>query len=103
MIVDVYHRSVNEELRAGRAPNVPNLRNFFPSLPHFSPFIQIINVINNHWTTISNMKASREGSVHYMTICVLHVLVPTPRNRCDVMNMHNLKDCGLFAIACATE
>ena len=88
----------------------------------FLQYIQILH-IQNHWVTVSNMKVPGDG---YFTECaciydnLYHASVAANTKvqicsfvrpkavemRFDLMNIQpqdNLNDCGVYAIACATE
>ena len=94
----------------------------FPPVPQNSSFIQLLHVANCHWITASNIDI--RGKTYYNdAVCVYdsgiaHVSFSTKETICqfmkprcdallfDVMNIQpqpNLNDCGLFALACATE
>ena len=84
--------------------------------------IQILHVDGNHWILVSNIR-SLDGGVCYNSVCIYDSLktsisLDTKKQICslvkpkeaqfifDVLNVQyqtNLSDCGLFAIAFATE
>ena len=95
----------------------------FPVVPPNSPFIQILHVNNNHWITVSNIidvtkKTHKIDAVRIYDSLYLQISLGTKEDICsflrppkktlmfDVMNIKaqpNSNDCGIFAIACATE
>ena len=100
--------------------------NLFSALPPYTPFIQILHVANSHWITTTNI--SQNGEHYFDTVCLYDSMVvgssacsPSivryvcsffkPPRKCrairfDTMNIagqKNSSDCGLHAIACATE
>ena len=95
----------------------------FPPLPTSScRFIQILNVANTHWIVASNVNVHTD-SYYQDSVCIYdsgvfpvsdtikkticQFLKPTPDVfSFDLMNIQpqtNGNDCGLFAVACATE
>ena len=94
---------------------------FSPVCP-YNKFIQILHVDGNHWILVSNIR-SLDGGVCYNSVCIYDSLktsisLDTKKQICslvkpkeaqfifDVLNVQhqtNLSDCGLFAIAFATE
>lgn len=94
----------------------------FP-VPQGKPFIQPVHVQDNHWITVSNIDVKQKS--HYRDgVCVYdsglgpHISKSTKEIICqfvkptseylifDTINIQsqpNLSDCGLYAIACATE
>ena len=95
----------------------------FPPIPHGESFIQILHVHNNHWVTVSNIDI-KENTLYRNAICIYDsatspristsmkevicqfVKPKTEYLLFDTMNIQaqpNLNDCGLYAIACATE
>ena len=97
----------------------------FPPIPQGTPFIQILHVSDNHWITVSNINIKLSKTAHsqdsvsvYDSGCSSTISLETKELICgffksnkdvllfEVMNVHtqpNLTDCGLFAIAFATE
>ena len=97
----------------------------FSAIPPYTPFIQILHVANSHWITTTNI--SQNGEHHADTVCLYDSMAvgssasPSvvryicsffkPPSKCkavrfDTMNIagqKNSSDCGLHAIACATE
>ena len=84
-------------------------------------FIQILNINGNHWITVSNIHqevAERNTIYMYDSMLPSRINIGTKRQICslmkppaktlsiflvDVMAQPNLYDCGVFAIANATE
>ena len=94
----------------------------FPVIPSNSPFIQILNVSSSHWVAISNMDVGRNthhnDAVGVYDSLFLKVTLATKQDVCSflrplrktlIFDIKNIKaqpnshDCGLYAIACATE
>ena len=95
----------------------------FPPLPNCScKFVQVLNVANSHWIVASNINVRAQS--HYSnSVCIYDsgfypVSLSVKRDICqfwkpkpdaiffDLMNIQtqpNANDCGVFAIACATE
>ena len=94
----------------------------FDVLPYHSPFIQILNIENRHWVTVSNiltlgkhsndkvylfdsMRPSKVAPILKEQLCSfikpgvdeLDIMIV------DVQQQNNSYDCGLFALAYATE
>ena len=100
-------------------------KELFPAVPPYTQFIQILNTCNSHWFTLSNVDLARNSQYNdivliydsafasrvrmsldiQMAIC--SILRPQPDiinfDVVDVQNQPNGSDCGLFAIAFATE
>ena len=96
--------------------------NLFPKLPADCKYVQILNVSGCHWATVSNMKVPGDG-IFWDSTCIYDSLFSSVSNdtmnqicsfvlpkcssmRFDLMNtqiQENVNDCGLFAIAYATE
>ena len=97
----------------------------FPCLPPNSAFVQVLHVAGSHWITTSNID-SRQNTYYRDTVSIYdsalasRVSASTKQTICqflkpiascdvllfDIMNIQtqpNLNDCGLFALACATE
>ena len=98
-------------------------KQLFKPLPPRAPFIQIINVAKCHWIVASNVDV-RDGGCYSDVVCIYDSGRPTHISgslkkmicsffkctydtlRFDVMNVQaqpNGYDCGVYAIACATE
>ena len=95
----------------------------FPRIPQGAPFVQILHVSNNHWITVSNIKQGTHTPYPdvvrvYDSGWSPNISLETKELICnflkpekdviffDIMNVHaqpNLTDCGLFAVAFATE
>jgi hypothetical protein len=96
----------------------------FPTIPQGAPFVQV-HVSNNHWITVSNINIHLGKTAPYQdSVCVYdsgwspNLSLKIKELICgfikpqkdvllfDIMNVHaqpNLTDCGLFAVAFATE
>ena len=90
----------------------------FSEVPPFSPYIQILHTGECHWVTTSNVNV-HYGSCFQDTVGLYDSGKPTSIHsdvkecvfikcrgdilRFDIMNEPNANDCGLHAIACATE
>ena len=93
----------------------------FSPVPPCQKFIQILHVDGNHWILVSNIKM--DGNIAMDSVCIydslkVSISLDTKKQICsllqpqgmqltlDLMNVQhqtNLSDCGLFAIAFATE
>ena len=93
----------------------------FPTIPPYMKYIQILHVDGNHWNVVSNIQS--DGGVFTNSVCIydslyMHVALDTKKQICsfvrpknneftfDIANTQhqtNSSDCGLFAIAFATE
>ena len=94
-------------------------KELFPAIPPNSHFIQILHVNGSHWICVSNVNAIELDTVMvYDSGCPSHVPVTIQMAVCsilrpqsdmmnfDIVNVQcqpNGSDCGLFAIAFATE
>ena len=92
----------------------------FPYLPPNSAFVQVLHVAGSHWITTSNID-SRQNTHYRDTVSIYdsalaprvsastkQTICPFLKPSCDVllfdiMNIQTQPDCGLFALACATE
>ena len=94
----------------------------FPPLPPNSSFVQVMHVANCHYIVASNINV-RENTHYTDTVCIYDsglypVTLSVKQDICqfmkpksdtirfDLMNIQsqpNSYDCGVFAIACATE
>ena len=98
-------------------------KGMFHPVPSNSPYVQILHTDGCHWVVVSNMN-THDGSYHTDTVCVYDsgrsctVSLATKRAICsfvqpksDSLHFHlmnvqgqpNAYDCGVFAIAYATE
>lgn len=86
-----------------------------------SPFIQIININNNHWVTVTNKLGDNvfnDNVYVYDSLLPLEITMSLQKQVCtffkvstkyltfnvvDMMGQKNSYDCGLFAIAVATD
>ena len=97
----------------------------FPPIPEGVPFIQILHVSKNHWITVSNINIKHNTPTAYPDTVRIYdsgwapnISLHTKEIIChfvkpkkdvlffDIMNVHaqpNLDNCGVFAIAFATE
>ena len=95
---------------------------FNPVFPN-TPFIQILNVGGSHWITVSNIDVGNQshsndtvsvydsGSPARVTRNVRIAVCSIMKPKCDILHFDlvNIKpqpngsDCGVFALACATE
>lgn len=95
----------------------------FPPIPHGAPYIQVLHVSNNHWIAVSNINVTstipyQKNACIYDSGFSTKIDLKTKELICgfvkpesdvfmfDIMNVHsqpNLTDCGLFALAFATE
>ena len=93
----------------------------FVPIPPYTKYIQILHVDGNHWNVVSNIKL--QGGVFSDSVCIYdslktNVSLHTKKQICsffqprdihfffDLVNVQrqpNVSDCGLFAIAFATE
>lgn len=96
-------------------------KTLFEPLPPGVPFIQILHANNSHWIVVSNIGVNCKvaiDSVHvYDSLCYpldlktrieicSFVKTDAEKIHFDLMNcccQPNLNDCGVYAIACATE
>ena len=94
----------------------------FSPVPPCQKFIQILHVDGNHWILVSN-NIKMDGKIATDSVCIydslkVSISLDTKKQICsllqpqemqltlDLMNVQhqtNLSDCGLFAIAFATE
>ena len=110
------------KIKGWQSTQLCKTKNLFMPLPPSSLFIQILHVAQNHWVTVSNItrggKCYHEGVFIYDSLCPNTVDMDTKKQICsfmkskskvvrfELMNIQmqeNLNDCGLYAIACATE
>ena len=93
----------------------------FSTIPPYTKYIQILHVDGNHWNVVSNIRS--DGGVFTNSVCIydslyMHVALDTKEQICSFVRPKNYKftfdiantqhqtnssDCGLFAIAFATE
>ena len=95
-------------------------KELFPAVPPYTQFIQILNTCNSHWFTVARNSqyndivliydsafASRVRMSLDIQMAICSIVRPQPDiinfDVVDVQNQPNGSDCGLFAIAFATE
>ena len=96
------------------SPQCSKRKELFKPLPARTPFIQVLNLSVNHWIIVSNV--SKEGGFYIDRVCIYdslprrnvhHSIVKQicyffkPPLRCETK--FDGFDCGVFALACATE
>lgn len=113
--------SEDDDIIGWQSTQLCKTKQLFTPLPPCSRFIQILHVNRNHWVTVSNI--SKGESCHdsiflYDSLCPGTVSMDIKKQVCsfmktrrrtlrfEIMNIQmqeNLNDCGLYAIAHATE
>lgn len=94
-------------------------KDLFPAVPPNSHFIQILHVNESHWITISNVGKGARNMVYIydsmspssvpldLQLVICSILKPQTRTVSfgvvDVLSQTNGVDCGLYAIAFATD
>ena len=110
-----------DEIKGWQSPQLCKTKALFSPLPPYSPFV-VLHVSQNHWITVSNMMQG--GKISHDSVFVYDSLLPnvtkmdTKKQICsflrpqsktvlfELMNIQmqeSLNDCGLHAIAIATE
>ena len=111
-----------DEIKGWQSPQLCKTKALFSPLSPYSPFVQVLHVSQNHWITVSNMMQG--GKISHDSVFVYDSLLPnvtkmdTKKQICsflrpqsktvrfELMNIQmqeSLNDCGLHAIAIATE
>jgi len=105
------------------SPQLCKHKELFPPVPPNSPYIQILHVHDCHWSTVSNIDISNgrqfsdaimiydSGVPTTISLAMKNAICSVMRPKADkvhfdLVNVHaqpNACDCGLYAIAYATE